>query len=128
MDNFIKSIVTNNSPVSGIVSVVQYENIGFGQRVEILTNINGKPHYVILAHMVKGSPKVKVGQAIEPGDLVGNIGHIGGDGKNSLPTHLHMELRDCSDQAIQDCSVKRDTKEIIVNPEPALNDAQRCRN
>ncbi len=75
-------------------------------------------------HMIKGSPKVKVGQVIGPGDLIGNMGHTGGNGK--LPTHLHMELRDCSDQGLANCSVNKDTEEIIVNPEPILNDAQRC--
>lgn len=112
------------SPISGVVSKVAYEKLNFGQSVEIITSINGKRHFVVLGHMVEGSPVVKIGQVLSPGDFIGKVGTTGGGGK--VRPHLHLELHDCSDQKAEHCSVNMDTKKIIVDPEPMLNNASRC--
>ena len=46
-----------------------------------------------LGHMKTGSVKVENGDLIEPGDLLGNVGHSG----NSTAPHLHFQLMDGPD-------------------------------
>lgn len=55
--------------------------------------IQGDKACAVLVHMKKDSIKVKKGDAIKSGDLVGNIGHSG----NSTAPHLHFHLMDSPD-------------------------------
>ena len=52
--------------------------------------IRGEEACTFLGHMQKGSIKVKNGEKIKSGDLIGNIGHSG----NSTAPHLHFQLMD----------------------------------
>ena len=52
--------------------------------------IEGDEAYALLAHMKKDSVKVKNGDKVISGDLVGNVGHSG----NSTAPHLHFHLMD----------------------------------
>jgi hypothetical protein len=61
---------------------------GSGNRIVVHTTINGKKVAWSYYHMVKGSIKVKVGQVIKAGDVVGKMGDTGfATGK-----HLHWEI------------------------------------
>lgn len=55
--------------------------------------IQGEKACAVLAHMKKGSIKVRKGDEINYGDLVGSIGHSG----NSTAPHLHFHLMDSPD-------------------------------
>jgi len=55
--------------------------------------IQGDETWASLVHMKKGSIKVKKGDKIKSGDLIGNIGHSG----NSTAPHLHFQLMDGPD-------------------------------
>lgn len=46
--------------------------------------------FVALVHMKNGSVRVKIGDRVEVGDIVGEIGHSG----NSMIPHLHMQVMD----------------------------------
>lgn len=62
---------------------------GFGYYVVLLHKINGEWYTSLYAHMVKGSLKVKAGQTIEAGTVLGKMGTTG----MSTGVHLHWELR-----------------------------------
>ena len=49
--------------------------------------------WAFLGHMKTGSVKVKNGERIESGDLIGDVGHSG----NSTAPHLHFQLMDGPD-------------------------------
>lgn len=55
--------------------------------------IQGDGIWAALVHMKQGSIKVKKGDEIKSGDLIGNIGHSG----NSTAPHLHFQLMDGPD-------------------------------
>ena len=50
----------------------------------------GEKSYCLLAHMRKGSVRVKEGQRIERNEVIGELGHSG----NSTMPHLHMQFMD----------------------------------
>ncbi|MDP1551678.1 MAG: M23 family metallopeptidase [Methanobacteriaceae archaeon] len=58
--------------------------------------IQGDKACAFLGHLQKGSIKVKKGDQIKTGDLIGNIGHSG----NSTAPHLHFQLMDGPDPII----------------------------
>lgn len=62
---------------------------GFGYYVVLLHKINGEWYTSLYGHMVKGSLKVKAGQKIEAGTVLGKMGTTG----MSTGVHLHWELR-----------------------------------
>lgn len=62
---------------------------GFGYYVVLLHKINGEWYTSLYGHMVKGSLKVKTGQKIEAGTVLGKMGTTG----MSTGVHLHWELR-----------------------------------
>lgn len=49
--------------------------------------------YSVLAHMKKGSVKVKVGDKVKSGDEIGLLGNSG----NSSEAHLHFQVSDGAD-------------------------------
>lgn len=62
---------------------------GFGNYVILLHKIDGKFYTTLYAHMKDGSIKVKKGQKIEAGTMLGKMGTTG----MSTGKHLHWELR-----------------------------------
>lgn len=62
---------------------------GFGNYVIILHKINGEYYTTLYAHMKDGSLKVKKGQKVEAGQMLGKMGTTG----MSTGKHLHWELR-----------------------------------
>ena len=62
---------------------------GFGNYVILLHKIDGKFYTTLYAHMKDGSLKVKKGQKIEAGQMLGKMGTTG----MSTGKHLHWELR-----------------------------------
>jgi murein DD-endopeptidase MepM/ murein hydrolase activator NlpD len=62
---------------------------GFGNFVILLHKIDGKHYTTLYAHMKDGSVKVKKGQKIEAGQMLGKMGTTG----MSTGKHLHWELR-----------------------------------
>ena len=63
---------------------IDFNNVAGNQVV-----IEIAPHrYVLYAHMRPGTVRVKVGQAVGGGDV---IGHVGNTGSSSEP-HLHMHI------------------------------------
>lgn len=60
--------------------------------------IKAKEGYIVfLAHLKKESIKVKEGQLVKSGDMVGNVGNSG----NSTAPHLHINLFDQMDNLFQ---------------------------
>ena len=64
------------------------EPSGFGYYVKITHNINGQFYSSLYAHLVKGSMKVKQGDKVKAGDLLGTMGTSG----MSTGIHLHWEI------------------------------------
>lgn len=62
---------------------------GFGNYVVLRHKINGKDYTSLYAHMKDGSLKVKKGQKVEAGQMLGKMGTTG----MSTGKHLHWELR-----------------------------------
>lgn len=50
----------------------------------------GAGNFVMYAHLQPGSPRVEVGDKVEPGDVIGLVGNSG----NSIAPHLHLHLMD----------------------------------
>lgn len=61
---------------------------GFGHYVKMLHKIDGEWYVSIYAHMIAGSIKVKAGQKIEAGTVVGKMGATG----YATGKHLHFEI------------------------------------
>lgn len=61
---------------------------GFGYYVKITHRINGEFYSSLYAHLVKGSMKVKKGDKVKAGDLLGTMGTSG----MSTGVHLHWEI------------------------------------
>jgi len=68
----------------GIVRIVDYERYGYGRYV-VLRHLNG--FETLYGHLSKA--KVKVGEMVKAGELVG----LGGSTGRSTGTHLHFEIR-----------------------------------
>ncbi|MBQ6266456.1 MAG: peptidoglycan DD-metalloendopeptidase family protein [Clostridia bacterium] len=70
---------------SGVVEVVQRSNSGYGNMVLINHGDGYKTRY---AHMITGSITVSVGDYVEGGQTIGQVGSTG----NSTGPHLHFEV------------------------------------
>lgn len=83
------------SPGTNIVAVypgkvVQAINAGsYGNHVVIEHNYNGFKFYTLYAHMTAGSLKVRTGQEVQQGQVLGIIGQTG----NAFGIHCHFEVR-----------------------------------
>jgi hypothetical protein len=62
-----------------------------GNHVVIAAAANGP--FVLLAHLRRGSIQVRVGQAVESGDPIGQCGNSG----NSTEPHVHIQVTDSTD-------------------------------
>src|SRR5690625_2072972 len=65
-----------------------YRSTSYGECVMIVHNINGETWETLYAHMRKGSRRVKVGQTVKQGQVIGVMGNTG----RSTGQHLHFEL------------------------------------
>lgn len=61
---------------------------GFGHHVMIRHTIEGQRYVSVYAHMIEGTIKVKVGQMVEPGTVLGRMGASG----DVTGKHLHFEI------------------------------------
>ena len=75
---------TISAAFDGIVRIVDYERYGYGRYV-VLRHLNG--FETLYGHLSKA--KVKVGEKVEAGQLIG----LGGNTGRSTGTHLHFEVR-----------------------------------
>lgn len=63
---------------------------GFGNYVKLSHKINGKNYTTLYAHMGDGTLKVKVGQKVQAGTILGKMASTG----MSTGKHLHWELQE----------------------------------
>ncbi|MGB9936092.1 MAG: M23 family metallopeptidase [Methanobacterium sp.] len=69
------------------------EKMSFQEVAGNFVIIEGDEAFALLAHMKRGSIKVKKGDKVKSGDLIGNVGHSG----NSTAPHLHFHLMNSPD-------------------------------
>lgn len=65
-----------------------YRSSSYGECIMIVHQINGKTWETVYAHMRTGSRRVKVGDTVKQGQVIGVMGSTG----NSTGQHLHFEL------------------------------------
>ncbi|MGO5011134.1 LysM peptidoglycan-binding domain-containing protein [Niallia sp. Sow4_A1] len=65
-----------------------YFSTSYGECIMILHNISGKEYETVYAHLKSGSRKVKVGEYVKKGQVIGIMGNTG----DSTGQHLHFEL------------------------------------
>ncbi|MEM4215165.1 MAG: peptidoglycan DD-metalloendopeptidase family protein [Candidatus Pacearchaeota archaeon] len=68
---------------------------GYGNKVSVEHKIGDKTIYTFYGHMKEGSVKVKPGDSVKAGDLIGEIDNTG----YSEGDHLHFEVRLFKDEA-----------------------------
>jgi murein DD-endopeptidase MepM/ murein hydrolase activator NlpD len=79
------------SSTKGVVNAAHYEPIG-GYGVQVLsTGHRSKRHWIVYYGHLAMEPFVEVGQEVNPGSLIGLVGHTGGSG-NFAP-HLHFHTK-----------------------------------
>lgn len=85
----IASPGTNNiyAAAAGVVSR-SYHSTSYGECIMILHNLKGKTYETLYAHMRQGSRRVKVGDKVKKGQIIGVMGNTG----HSTGQHLHFEL------------------------------------
>lgn len=74
------------STCEGVVKTVAFDADGWGQYI-VVEDQEGLRHH--FCHLVRGSAKVKMGQAVDPLTVIGTMGATG----NVTGLHLHYELR-----------------------------------
>lgn len=72
----------------GVVSAVLADAGGYGTHVVVDHVINGQRVQSIYAHMLYGSPTVRVGQPVSVGQILGRVGSTGA----STGPHLHLGI------------------------------------
>lgn len=68
--------------------VKSYTSSSYGECIIIRHTINGQTWETLYAHMRKGSRRVKVGDTVKQGQVIGVMGNTG----DSTGQHLHFEL------------------------------------
>lgn len=78
-----------------IKNKIQFEEIKKNpqQLAGNMVTIQGDGIYALYAHLRPNSTKVKVGDRVRAGDIIGEVGHSG----NSTMPHLHFQLMDGED-------------------------------
>ena len=74
------------STCNGVVQTIAFDADGWGQYIIVRDQEGLKHHF---CHLVRGSAKVEVGQAVTPLTVLGEMGATG----NVSGLHLHYELR-----------------------------------
>ncbi len=96
VDNGIVSLVNDgmkeNSPPEMPTSHLTLSEIP-GNYVILKINQNAKDFYVLYAHMQPGSIRVKKGDKVKSGQVIGLLGNTG----NSSAPHLHLHVSDAND-------------------------------
>ena len=91
-------VAHSEGTVVGIVSNINYNTYKTGQKIYgnyvKIEHSNG--YYTFYAHLKYGSIKVKNGQKISKGEVIGTMGNTG----YSTGAHLHFEVRNEKNQAI----------------------------
>lgn len=72
----------------GLVSEIGFERGGYGRYVIVVHNLEGTMMFSLYAHMKETS--VKVGETVEVGQKIGEVGLTG----HTTGPHLHFELHD----------------------------------
>ena len=80
-----------------------------GNSVTLLTD---KGEYIVYAHFEKGTVKVKQGDRIQRGQLLGNCGNSG----NSSEPHLHLHMQD-GPNMLTAVGIKVFFDQLLVNKE-----------
>lgn len=80
-------IVPIIASASGVVSQ-SYMSSSYGEVIFIKHNIEGQEWETVYAHMVEGSRRVKAGEMVEKGQIIGIMGNTG----YSTGPHLHFEI------------------------------------
>lgn len=95
---------SDGSPIysiyDGVVRVNTYEKDGAGYYVSIGTDMNGKNFRLLYMHL-KEKSKLKVGDKIKAGDLIGYQGNTG----HSTGSHLHISVKVADNSTSQTCKV-----------------------
>ncbi|MED3791299.1 LysM peptidoglycan-binding domain-containing protein [Niallia alba] len=65
-----------------------YYSASYGECIMILHQISGQEYETVYAHLKSGSRKVKVGDSVKKGQVIGSMGSTG----DSTGQHLHFEL------------------------------------
>jgi murein DD-endopeptidase MepM/ murein hydrolase activator NlpD len=79
--------LTDNVPHSGKYAEPIDFNNAAGNHVVVEI---GPARYVLYAHMKPGSVRVKAGESVRTGDVLGNVGNTG----SSTEPHLHIHIND----------------------------------
>jgi hypothetical protein len=95
-----KGNVPIHASEGGIVSL-SYLSKSYGECVRIVHKIKGKTYETLYAHMQTGSRKVKTGDKVKQGQLLGYMGNTG----YSFGQHLHFELHEGTWNSIKSCAV-----------------------
>lgn len=94
-------IVSNNrtiySTCNGRVGKVGYDEDGWGRYVDVYDENNNRH---IFCHLVYDSVKVKAGDLVTRSTIIGTMGTTG----NSTGIHLHYQINDSSNNAIDPCN------------------------
>jgi murein DD-endopeptidase MepM/ murein hydrolase activator NlpD len=70
---------------------------GLGQHLVIEHRIDGQVVQTIYGHMIYGSQTVQVGDTVERGEIIGDVGSTGA----STGPHLHFEVRPGGGEAVE---------------------------
>lgn len=84
--------VAENTPPKLPTATLKVADIT-GNSIMLKINQNGKDYYILYAHMQPGSIRVKEGEKIKQGQVIGLVGNTG----NSSAPHLHIHVCDAND-------------------------------
>ncbi len=70
--------------------------------------------YLLMAHMQNGSVAVKVGEHVDVGQLLGNVGNSG----NTTEAHLHIQLQDVAPYDTETRSMPHQFYDVILSGVP----------
>lgn len=88
LDYRAKVGTTIRAVLPGVVNEVSFERGGFGRYVILVHHLDGKTVFSLYAHMK--STNVMLGQYVEAGEKIGEVGLTG----RTTGPHLHFELHD----------------------------------
>lgn len=119
----LPEIIAHSDGVVYAVQIGQDNNIkatgvaGYGNYVQIKHSNN---MYTLYAHLKKGTVKVKKGQTVKKGDVLGTEGNTG----HSFGVHLHFEVRNSNNYVIDPTPyIDADLPNLPTNlPEPVERD------